>query len=815
MMRPDEWIAGIGREVRQAARALVTRPTYTLGALLSLSLGIGANVVTYSVMSAVMVHTYRYPQVGRLIALYEVRQSTPHGNVAPGSVVRLAQQATTLASIGAYGGWPVPGALTPLGGAARLVHGQAVTPGLFPTLEIKPLLGRLFLPEDAQRGRARVVVLREQMWRATFAADPHIIGRVISLDNTPYTVIGVIRDRDAYPAYTRDLWVPYPDSLMAGNFNTGNLRVVARLAPGATFEQARAQIAAIARQISAEHPNEWANARIEIAEMRANELSDLRPFILMLQGTVVLVLLIACANTANLTLARVIGRERELAVRAALGAGRWRIARTLLIESILLALIGGAFGVLLAMLGVPLIRDHLLAGYVAQGVAGWSDIAVNREVLLFAAGVSIVIGVLFGLGPALHAARVNLTGSLKEGGRGASGGVGGRRLRTALVMTQFILALVLTVGAALVTRSFVALLHASPGFQPEHVLALDIDVPEGGYPRGAATMQINDRIVSEVESLPGMRAAALTSFTPLTHNGNTTNFSVVGSAPIPDRDKPQAMEHVVTSGYFDVLGIRLLRGHLWPQSLSGSGTHFIVINKALADKYFRGRDPIGAVLNLGWGSAPIVGVVSNTKTSALEETESEFEVYEPMETAGWWHQYQLLARVAGDPAAATRMIQRQIGAIDPSIAVGATRTMDDIVTDYLSPWLLMVTLIGGFAIVALIIAGIGIYGVVNYSVSQRTHELGVRMALGARAGDVVRLVMRQSLMPMLIALPIALLGSWAVARLLSFLLYGVGALDVLTYATVSVFLLGVAAVACVIPARRAAEVSPSVSLRSE
>lgn len=814
-MHPGEAIMSGGRDIRHAVRALLARPTYTLGALLSLSLGIGANVVIYSVVSAVMIHTYQYPQVNRLVALYEVRQSTPHGNLAPGSVVRLAQQATTLASIGAYGGGPVPGALTVPGTRAQLLGGEAVTPGLFPTLEITPLLGRLFRPEDAQAGRPRVVILREQMWRATFAADPHIVGRVVSLDNTPYTVIGVIRDRDAYPAFTQDLWVPYPDSLMAGNFNTGNLRVIARLAPGATFEQARAQIAAIARQISAEHPNEWANARIETAGMRGNELSDLRPFMLMLEATVALVLLIASANTANLTLARVIGRERELAVRAALGAGRWRIARTLLTESFILALSGGAIGIVLATWGVPLLRDHLVAGYLAQGVAGWSDMAVNGEVLLFTVVVSVVIGILFGLGPALQASRVNLTGSLKEGGRGATAGLGGRRLRTALVVTQFVLALVLTVGAALITRSFVALLHADPGFQPEHVLALDIDVPQGRYPNGAATIQINRRLMTQIEALPGVRVAALASYLPLSHNGNFANFSVVGSARISDRDKPQADEHAVTAGYFGTLGVRLLRGRLWPPNLSGSGTHFIVVNQALADTYLRGRDPIGAVLDLGWGKEPIIGVVSNTRTMALEATAPEFEVYEPMETAGWWHQYHLLARVQGDPAAATRMIQRQISAIDPSIAVGTSRTMKNIVREYLSPWLMMVTLIGGFAVIALVIAGIGIYGVVSYSVSQRTHELGIRMALGAQARDIVRLVVRQALVPMLIALPIALLGAWAVARLLSSLLYGVGPVDVPTYLAVSTFLLGVAGLACIVPARRAAAVAPSVSLRYE
>lgn len=814
-MRLRELITGAGRDLRLAVHALLARPTYTLAALLSLSLGIGANVVIYSVVSAVMIHAYLYPEVDRLVALHEVRQSTPHGNLAPGSVVRLAQQATTLASIGAYGGWPVPGALTVPGGRATMVGGEAVTPGLFPTLRITPLLGRLFRPEDAQSGRPRVVILREQMWRADFAADPHIIGRVISLDNTPYTVIGVIRDRDAYPAFTHDLWVPYPDSLMVGNFNTGNLRVVARLAPSATMDQARAQIAAIARQISAEHPNEWANAQIETTPMRSNELSDLRPFMLMLEATVALVLLIACANTANLTLGRVIGRERELAVRAALGAGRRRIARLLLTESVILALLGGILGVALATWSVPLIRDHLLAANLSQGVAGWQDISVNGNVLVFTALVSIATGVLFGIGPALHASRVDLTTSLKDGGRGASAGIAGRRLRTALVVTQFVLALVLTVGAALVARSFVALMHTNPGFQPEHVLALDIDIPQGRYANGAATIGINRRLVGQVAALPGVRAAALASFLPLSHNNNTTNFTIAGSAPIADRDKPQAMEHVVTAGYFDALGIRLLRGQLWPSNLSGSGTHFIVINKALADRYFPGVDPIGHVLQLGWGSVPIVGVVSNTKTSALEDTDPEFEVYEPMETAGWWHQYQLLARVTGDPAASARAIQRQISAIDPSIAVGSTRTMDNVVADYLSPWLMMVALIGGFAGIALVIAGIGIYGVVSCSVSQRTHELGIRMALGAQGNDVVRLVIRQALVPMLVALPIALVGAWAVARLLSSLLYGVGPADVPTYLVVSVFLLGVATIACIVPARRAASVAPSVSLRYE
>lgn len=813
-MSARAWFGGISQDVRHAVRALLARPAYTIGALLSLSLGIGANAIVYSVVNAVLVQTFRYPDADRLVSLYEVRQSTPRGNLTPGSVIRVGEQVPAFSSVGAYSNWPVPSALTLPGGRAQIVGGYATTPGLFTTLKITPLLGRLFQPADAESGGPHVVILREGIWRQTFGADPHIVGRSISLDNISYTVIGVISNRDAYPTDAHDLWVPYLTTGAATNFNTGNMHVVARLAPGATVEQARAQVARVGQQLSAQYRNSWANAGIDLTGMRSDELRDIRPFVLMLEATVALVLLIACANTANLALGRVIGRERELAVRTALGAGRWRIIRTLMTESVLLALLGGTIGILLAVWGVPALRAHVLSDYFSRAVPGWSEMAVNGQVVLVTALVSIATGILFGVGPALHASRVDLTTTLKDGGRGSSAGVSGSRLRTTLVVTQFVLALVLTVGATLLARSLTALLHTDPGFLTEHVLALDIGIPKGSYSKGPAVKQVNTQVVSRVQALPGVRAVALTSFLPLSHNYNSTAFTVAGSAPISDRNKPNALEHSVTAGYFPALGVRLLRGQLWPSNTMSDSTRFIVVNQTLATHYLHGRDPIGTVLNLGWGSVPIIGVVSDTKATGVENKEPEPEVYEPMETQAW-NNYQLVARVTVDPAAATTAIRNQLAALDPNIAVGTVRTLSDLVTDYLSPWLLMVILIGGFAVVAVLIAGIGIYGVVSYSVAQRTHEIGVRMALGAQGQDVIRMVVRQALVPMLIALPVAVLGAWAVARLLGSLLYGVGATDLLTYMAVTLFLFAVAIIACIVPARRAAAVSPAVSLRYE
>ena len=812
-MSEHAWISDAWRDVRQAVRALIARPTYTLGVLLSLALGIGANAMIYSIVNAVMIHAYSYPDADRLLTLYEVRQNTPHAKLTPGSVGRIAEQASIFEAMGAASGWPVPSALT-TGGRAQMVDGTAVTAGLFPALEVTPLLGRLFRPEDSQLGRPHVVILRERMWRQTFGADAHIVGRVISLDNAPYTVIGVIRDADAYPVGTRDLWVPYPAADLATNFGSGNMVAVGRLAIGTTQAQAQAQVNTIATQISKEHPNSWANASVQLTNLRGDELRDVRPIMLTLEATVVLVLLIACANTANLQLGRVIGRERELAVRVSLGARRWRIARMLLTESVILALVGGTLGALLAAFSVPLIRDHILAAYLTQGVAGWSDIAVNGQVLLFTAIVSIITGVLFGTGPALHAARVDLTSSLKEGGRGATAGAAGSRFRNALVVSQFALALVLTIGAVLMTRSFAALLHTSPGFQSEHVVTLPIGIPKGRYARDSAVKQVAAQLVDRMGTIPGVRATALTSFLPLTHSYNGTQLALEGAAPAANRDMQWALEQAVTADYFNVLGIRLMRGRLWAPRTTGDSTRFVVVNQALVDKLLPGRDPIGVVLKLGWGSAPISGVVSNTKSGQLESDEPELHVYEPMETQAW-RQYNLLVRVAGDPGASVDRIRHEVATLDPDIAVGPARTMDTVVADYLSPWLFMAALIGSFALIAIVIAGVGIYGVVSYSVSQRTHEFGIRMALGAHTGDVIRLVMRQVLGPMLIALPIALLGAWAIARLMSSLLYGVSARDVATYVTVTTVLLAIAAMACLIPARRVAALPPSESLRDE
>ncbi len=815
-MIATHWFGGWGRDVRYAARALLARPTYMVGALISLSLGIGANAIVYSVVYAVMINPLRYPDVDRIVAVYGVRPSSPHANLTPGSVMRIEEQASALSSVGAYSSWPVPSALTGPDGRAQIVDGYAVTPGLFAALRVKPLLGRLFQPTDAEPGSSHVVLLREAMWRQTFGADPHIVGRVLSLDRTSYTVIGIIRDRDAYPTTTHDIWVPYPGTGAEANFSSGNMNTIARLAPGATLEQAQSQLRAIGRQLSRQHPNSWANARIQLTGLRSDELAGVRPFVLVLEAMVVMVLLIASANTANLALGRVTSRERELAVRTALGAGRWRIARTLLTESMLLASAGGAIGILVAMVGVPLLRAHVLGDYFSRAVAGWAEVAVNGEVILFTAIVSIATGMLFGIAPVLHANKVDLTNSLKDGGRGSSARTSGR-LRTSLVVAQFMIAFVLTVGASLLARSLVALAHTDPGFQTDHVITMNIGIPKGTYQRDSAVKDVTAQLVNRVQALPGVRIAALTSFLPMAHGYNTTTFTVVGqraSAPVSDRDKPEALEHSATAGYFAALHIRLLRGQLWPPNTIGDTTRFIVVNQTLATRYLHGLNPIGTVLDLGWGAVPIVGVVSDTKTTGVDNTQPEPEVYEPMEQQTR-SSYQLLARVTGDPAAAASAIRKQLATLNPDIAVGSVRSLSDVVRDYLSPWLLMVILIGGFAVIAVVIAGVGIYGVTSFAVAQRTHEIGVRMALGAQVRDVVRMIVWQTLIPLAIALPVAILGAWAVARLLGSLLYGVGAADPLTLIAVTVFLFGVASAACIAPALRAAAVSPAESLHYE
>lgn len=511
------------------------------------------------------------------------------------------------------------------------------------------------------------------------------------------------------PTEGRDLWVPYPMAGAETNFNTGDMNTVSRLASGASLAQAQAQLTMISKKLSANIQNSWANASIKLRELRSDELSGVRPFVLVVEVMVLLVLLIASANTANLALARVIGRERELALRTALGAGRGRIARTLLTESLVLALAGGAIGILLATVGVPLIRAHALGEYFSRAVAGWTEIAVNGRVVLFTVVVSIATGIVFGTFPLLHASKLDLTTSLKDGGRSSTAGASDRRVRTALVVGQFIVAFVLTVGASLLARSLTALVHTDPGFQADHVLALDIGIPQGSYVNDSAIKAVNVEVVNSVEALPDVRAAALTSFLPMGHAYNTTTFTVAGQSQesITDRDKPEALEHAVTSGYFGTLRVRLLRGRVWPPNTVGDTTRFIVVNQTLATRYFHGIDPIGGVLNLGWGSARIVGVVSDTKATGVDNKQVEPEVYELMEQQAR-SSYQLVARVAGDPAPAARVIRNRLASLDPNIAVGRIRTLNDVVTDYLSPWLLMVIPIGGFAVTAIVIAGIGI-----------------------------------------------------------------------------------------------------------
>ncbi|HEX8140383.1 MAG TPA: ABC transporter permease [Pyrinomonadaceae bacterium] len=794
------------QDLRYGVRMLRNRPGFTFVAVLTLALGIGANTAIFSVVNAVLLKQFPYPQAERLV--------TVRSNMSLPDLTDVQAQSQSFEEAGGV----VLQALDFTGGAEP-VQAQAglCTAGLFNVLGAAPILGRTISAEEDQYGAERVVVLSYRFWQRQFGGDKGVVGKQIPLSGNNYTVIGVLPQEFDAPRESPEVWVSLrvANPLAARARGVHFMRTYWRLRPGVTMAQAQSDVAAIDQRLEQMYPEENKGRRNRIMSLHERVAGDTRPALLMLFGAVGLVLLIACANFANLLLARATSREREIVIRAALGAGRNRLIRQLLTESVLLSVLGGAMGLLLAMWGIDLLQSLKPAN-----LPRLSAVRVDSTVLLFTLALSVVTGLVFGLVPALAASRLNVNEALKEGGRSATAGSARHRFSNLLVVSEIALALVLLVGAGLLIKGFWRLRTVEPGFATDHLLTMRLELPEARYKEIPKQTQFRERALEAINALPGVEAA-LVSEIPLGGDSLFHNFLIEGRPPIAPGEEPELYSRTIAGDYFRTMKIPLVRGRDFTTGDREGAPLVGVINEAMARQYFPDQDPLGA--RLRWAREEgepkwitIVGVAGDVKHFGLDQAE-EPAIYTPYAQLSqpWKRWMNVVVRTNGDAATITSMVKAQIWKIDSQIPVTKVRTMTEVMAASMASRRFMMILLGLFAGVAFALAVVGIYGLMSYSITERTHELGIRMALGAQASDVLRLVLGQGLRLILIGIALGLAGAFALTRVMHSLLFGVSTIDPVTFVVVSLLLTVVALLACYLPARRATKVDPMEALRYE
>ncbi|MGI8745081.1 MAG: ABC transporter permease [Bryobacteraceae bacterium] len=800
----------IFKDVRFAIRSLLKSPGFTAIALAALVLGIGANTAIFTVVNAVLLRPLPFKDPERLVMVWEHSPRIGKPNVAnPQNFKDWEQRNRSFEKMAAY----IDAAANITGeGRPEEVYAAYVTRQFFPILDVQPMLGRNFLAEEDRTESGQVALLSYGLWQRRYGADPHIAGKKIQLQSQPTTIAGVMPPGFRFPAMKAELWILNPINGAAkrhGRF----LSVIGRLKPGISLPQARSEMQSIAAQLAIEYPEFDRKWGADVVSMREQFAGNLRTPLLVLLGAVVLVLLIACANVANLLLMRSSGRQREIALRASLGATRGRLIQQMLIESGLLGLIGGAMGLLLAVWA----KTGLLAMLPeSMSVAKVNSVAIDDTVLAFCVAVSLITGILFGLVPALRASRPDLGAALKEGGRGSSGSLSRNRLRAALVAGEMALALMLLIGAGLLIKSLVRLENLSPGFQPERILTMRVNLTSlrGSKPerRAAAWQEVIDR----VKQVPGVNSAASIAYPPLGPVLPATGFWVAGK-PVPKPgDQPVTGVSVVTPGYFGTMSIPLIKGRMLTDRDRSNTPLVTVIGQALAKQFFPGADPIGQKLFVQWGRETpyqIVGVVGDVRHTGLEK--------DPMPTVYFADAQEpngggtLVIRTATEPMRLAHAIEAQIHSYDREQPIADVVPMDVFLSKAVARPRFQSVLLGVFAALALLLAAIGIFGVMSYSVAQRTSEIGIRVALGAQRSEILKLVVGQGAVLALIGIAAGLAGAFALTRVLQSLLFEVSPTDPVVFAGVPLLLGAVALLATYLPARRASKVDPIVALRYE
>jgi len=796
------------QDLRYGARMLVKNPGFTLIAVFTLALGIGANTTIFSVVNAVLLRPLPYQAPERLAQVWEtwLPGEVSSGHVSPNNFADWRKQARSFDELGAYWLW-----LYTLTGTNEPteVAGMKVSANFFATLGVSPQLGRAFLPEEEQPEKNRVAIISHGFWQRRFGGDAAVIGRTLRLDDGGYTVVGVLRpdfrQTELAVDYGAEVWTPEAVGTAANQRRSHYLSVIGRLKSGVTLDQAQTEMTAIARQLEQAYPNTNKDRGVRLAPLREQVIGGVRRTLLALQFATGLVLLIACANIANLLLARVTLRAPEMAVRSALGASRWRIVRLLLAESAVLALIGGAAGFLLAQWGTD-----LLVSVAPRDIPRLDEITIDGRVLGFALALPLLTVSLFGLAPAWQSARVNLNEALKEGGRGAARG---QSLRGALVVVEIALTTALLVGSGLLVRSLLRMQQVDLGFSPERLLTMRVSMLDSKYPERRQIADYYRRLLARVEKLPGVHSAAVTSSPPMIKLfGFRSVFEIEGQPAEPGRASA-AWYGVVSPDYFRTLGIALRTGRAFNERDTYDAPGVVIISENFARRYFPNAEPLGKKILVGRTTREIVGVASDVKHESPAEGETE-RMYAP-HAQNPRGTLMLLVRAAGDPNALATAAQKVVWESDPDTAVSTVSTMERALAEVVSRPRFNALLLGVFAIVAVTLAAVGVYGVMSYTVTQHTREIGIRIALGAQAGDVLKLIVGQGLTLTLIGVAVGVAGALALTRLMTSLLFGVTASDPLTFAGVSVLLIIIALLACYIPARRAMKVDPMIALKYE
>ena len=821
----DAW-----RDLRFGVRVLLKRPAFTVVAVLTLALGIGANTAIFGVVDAVLLRPLPFAHPDRLVQIWERAQKTgdDHDSVMAANYIDWRARSHVFEEVAAHAGTSVN--LTGLAEPERIRAGR-VSASLFPLLGVQPEIGRVFFSDEDQPGHQRVVVISNRLWKSHFSGDPEIIGRTITLNNQDYVVVGVAPAGFALPLNENsDIWTPLvftPEELTLRNNHY--LKVLARLKPDVSIDQASTEMTSIAAQLEKDYPKSNEGTGAAVFSLHSEIVGDVRKRLLISLGAVAFILLIACANVANLMLARASARQREIAVRVALGASRWRLVRQMLIESVLLGLAGGAAGLLLALWGI----EFLSAAAQKMSAPRAGSIGLDGRVLVFTFAASIVTGLIFGLAPALQASKPDLNDALKEGGRSA-GSPRRSRTRNLLVVSETALAFVLLVGAGLLINSLHKLRAVDPGLQPDNVLTMNITLPRQKYSQPEQVIVFHRQLLEQVEALPGVASAG--TITALPYGGSTNGFGYTIESPVAGDQAVSIVSQQASPGFFRTLGIPVVTGREFNERDIDGAMAVVIISDSLAKRYWPDQDPLGR--RIKWGNKEfgspwmtVVGVVGDVRMRGLDTPPKatlyvpHLQLGEPVKMLAGMTLRDLMAddarsidlvvRSASGVSGLANAIRGAVWTVDPNQPVTKVRTMEQVLADTMVVQRFSTWLLAGFACIALVLAAAGIFGVISYSVSQRTHEIGIRMALGADRRDVMRLVVGQGMVPALIGLGAGIAGAIGLTRLMSSLVFQVSVTDPITFGAVASVLLLVAVAACYLPARRAAKVDPIEALRCE
>jgi putative ABC transport system permease protein len=795
------------QDLRYGARMLLKKPGFTLIAALTLALGIGANTAIFSVVNAVLIQPLPFAEPDRLVWMWgAIRNGSNRTAVAPLDFLDYREQNKSFEQFAAMKSVPVYGNLTGSGDPERL-EAALVTGNYFQALGVKPALGRAFLLENEQPGRDRVVVLSHGLWQRRFGADRTIVNRTITLDGRNYEVLGVMPPGLKFPR-TAEMWAPmnFDSSPEMKQRRARFLRLIGRLKPGVTLAQAQAEMDALSHRLEEQYHTTKTGWSLRLVPLHERIAGNIKPTLFVLFGAVGFVLLIACVNVANLLLVRAAARVPEMAVRTALGASRRRIVRQMLTESLLLSLFGGALGVLLGAWGVD-----LLVALSANNIPPTANVKIDAMVLGFTLLVALFTGVLFGLVPALQSSSPNLNEMLKEGGRSATEGARRNRMRSMLVVLESAVAVMLLVGAGLLIRSFIRLQNVSPGFDERNVLTMQISLSRGRYGAPEKARSFFDQLQQRLHSLPGVESVGMIRELPLNGQSNDRPFTVEGRPPGSPNQRYDAEWRLINQDYFRAMRIPLLRGRNFTDQEVRQSDGLVIISESLSRAVFPNEDPLGKRLQLGQKPYEIVGIVGDIRQHALE-IDPDATMYLPTLDI---EQTNLVLRTAGDPASIIGAVRKEVMAIDRDQPIASVRLMEQLMYESVAQPRFRTFLIGLFAALALLLAAVGIYGVMSQMVAQRTHEIGIRMALGAQARDVLGLALRHGMSLAIIGIAIGMAGALALTRLMGSLLFEVSATDPMTFAGVAMLQAVVALLACYIPARRATKVDPVVALRCE